>query len=83
VEWRNEMFEFYAVLLAIVYVPSLLIANFYGHKRGYSEGMEIKLVKLLEKRAYIFNCSYKTAWDRYISEIEKEGFTFDEINNLM
>lgn len=40
-----------------------------------------KIVKLLKKRALIFNCSYKTAWNNYLTYKEKDGLIFEEIES--
>lgn len=42
--------------------------------------MEIKTVaKILMRRAYIFTCSYRTAWVQWMEQEEKSSFKFDEI----
>lgn len=47
-------------------------------KRFMSE-KEDRVCRLLAKRAYIFTCSSRTAWDNWLEEDEKEGFTYDYI----
>ena len=39
----------------------------------------IKVAKLLKMRAYIFECSYHTAWSLWMDEEEKQGFTYVEV----
>jgi hypothetical protein len=38
---------------------------------------EEKVARLLCWRAYIFTCSYKTAWEIFMMDDEKLGFTYD------
>jgi len=38
-----------------------------------------RVIKLTKKRAYIFTCSYKTAWDNWMLEEEKEWYLYEEI----
>lgn len=40
---------------------------------------EKRVSKLLSFRAYIFTCSYRTAWDNWLEENEKEGFAFEDM----
>lgn len=37
------------------------------------------VAELLELRAYIFTCSYQTAWEQYMEDNEKFNFTLEEI----
>jgi hypothetical protein len=42
--------------------------------------MDIRTVSsILKRRAYIFTCSYKTAWENWLTVEEKQGFTYKEI----
>jgi hypothetical protein len=38
---------------------------------------EETVARLISNRAYIFTCSYKTAWNQYMTDEEKQGFTYD------
>ena len=38
-----------------------------------------RVIERIKKRAYIFNCSYQTAWDNYLADGEKEGFSKEYI----
>jgi len=38
-----------------------------------------KVSEILLNRAYIFTCSYETAWTQWMDEDEKEQFTFNEV----
>lgn len=38
---------------------------------------EEKVARLVSNRAYIFTCSYKTAWEQWMTEDEKEGFSYE------
>jgi hypothetical protein len=40
---------------------------------------EERVLRLLIKRAYMFTCSYKTAWENWLEDDEKEGFTYEYI----
>lgn len=42
-------------------------------------GKEVIVAELLKKRAYMFLCSYKTAWIKWLEEEEKQGFTYEEV----
>ncbi|MFF2878130.1 hypothetical protein ACFVR2_17595 [Gottfriedia sp. NPDC057991] len=37
----------------------------------------------LRSRAYMFTCSYLTAWNNYLTEDEKEGYSFDDVKSYM
>lgn len=41
------------------------------------------VIYLLTSRAYIFTCSYKTAWDNWLTDEEKQDYTFDEIMDYL
>lgn len=41
--------------------------------------LEEKVARLVSKRAYIFKCSFTTAWWTYMFEEEKEGFAYEYI----
>jgi len=42
--------------------------------------MDIREVaRLLKWRAYIFTCSYATAWELWLELEEKRGFAFEEV----
>lgn len=46
--------------------------------------MDIKeVVKLLERRAYIFTCSYTTAWENWLTDEEKQGLSYEEVLDYM
>lgn len=38
---------------------------------------EERVAIIVCKRSYMFTCSYRTAWNQWMSEEEKEGFTYD------
>jgi len=35
--------------------------------------------ELLKDRAFMFACSYKTAWNEHMKDDEKEGYTFNQV----
>ncbi|MGH0480957.1 MULTISPECIES: hypothetical protein [Bacillus] len=42
--------------------------------------MDIKKVaEVLQEQAYIFTCSYETAWKRWMHPAITESFTFEEV----
>ncbi|WP_079708609.1 hypothetical protein [Paraliobacillus ryukyuensis] len=50
-------------------------------KRLYDDRYEQPKVvaELVKVRAYIFTCSYKTAWENWLDDDEKYDFTFEQI----
>lgn len=41
------------------------------------------VAELLELRAFIFTCSFRTAWKEYLEDDEKFDFTLEEILNYI
>jgi hypothetical protein len=40
---------------------------------------EERVSRLMINRGYIFTCSYQTTWNQYMTEDEKQDFTFEYI----
>ena len=55
---------------------SLVVEQLYGGVNILLKAEE-RVARLLSRRAYIFTCSYKTAWKQWLGEEEKEGFTYE------
>lgn len=36
------------------------------------------VIRLVQKRSYMFTCGFKTAWDQYVEEDEKRGLTYEQ-----
>lgn len=50
-----------------------------NHRRWYTSTEATLISKILKKRAEIFNCSYKTAWDQHLSNAEKKEYSYLEV----
>ncbi len=46
-------------------------------------GQTKAVAELVKVRAYIFTCSYKTAWENYLDDDEKYDFTFEQIKEYL
>ena len=51
------------------------------HNESYKQSSVV--ADLLKARAYIFTCSYKTAWELWLEDNEKFDFTFEEIKEYI
>lgn len=40
---------------------------------------EEKVARIVSRRAYMFTCSYKTVWEQWMSDDEKDGFTYENL----
>lgn len=40
---------------------------------------EERVARIVSRRAYMFTCSYKTVWDQWMDEREKEGLSYERL----
>ena len=40
---------------------------------------EERVARIVPRIAFMFTCSYKTAWEQWMDENEKEGFSYEHL----
>lgn len=41
------------------------------------------VAEIVRRRAFMYTCSYETAWNNWLDDGEKAGFTFEELAEVL